>query len=454
MDQQQAYEVLGSDRESEPGLRNRYYMGKRMTPSAFRVEQDYQVGRRRLINRAINDWGVVQGFAVARTGGRLKVGPGVALDQAGRELVQVGSCALDPRDAFVADEHRDLLHKESHKTSWLLSAHYAERREVAVSSGDGCECEDDEWEYTRETVSYSLRPMRLEEATAAPALGDRYCHCADDGAHRGTTGDRGPHDCLSEALGKREDAGEGEMCKMGRGLRVDIHNSVPLAWVTVAKKDGCDDLEFGEVKDTTMVRRLVIGLRMLYDLIRGRDLTRIESVSWQDWHTHGAVGWDRFSACFPERSLGLTGLRIKFSGPVRKDTLRADCFAIRVTVRDERDGWGETLRVPLLEPQYDEGKHEAILRADPEWIMDEVISARSAFNGGALVEIEVRGDFILDACGQAVDANAIGRRLPTGSGTPGGVFLSSFRVEQRAAAGRRLAEEGVDQANEQPGNAS
>jgi hypothetical protein len=120
-------------------------------------------------------------------------------------------------------------------------------------------------------------------------------------------------------------------------------------------------------------------------------------------------------------------------------------------VRDERDGWGQTLRVPLLEPHYDEGKHEAILRADPEWIMDEVVSARSAFNGGALVEIEVRGDFILDTCGQAVDANAIGRGLPSGSGSPGGVFLSSFRVEQRAG-GRRMAEEAAVQANE-PGNA-
>jgi hypothetical protein len=449
MDQQQSYEVLGSDRESEPGLRNRYYMGKRMTPSAFRVEQDYHIGRRRLINRAIRDWGVVQGFAVTGAGGRVKVGAGLALDQGGHELVQTGTCTLDPRDAFVPEEHRDLLHKECHKWCWLLSAHYAERREVAVSQGDGCGCEDDEWEYVRETVAYSLRPVRWEDVDKAPVLGERYCHCDEDCGHRGTTGDRGPHECLSHALAKREDAGEGELCKMGHGLRVDIHNSVPLACVTVVKKEGCDDLEFGEVKDTSMVRRLVIGLRMLFDLIRGRDLTRIEEVSWYDCHERKSVGWERFAAFFPERDHGRTGLRIRFSGPVCKDTLTADCAAIRVTVTEERDGWGETLRVPLLEPEYDERTHELILRADPDWIRDEVVSHRSAFNSGVLVEIEVRGDFIIDACGQALDANAIGRRLPSGNGTPGGLFLSSFRVEPRH--GRRMAEEAAVQASEQVG---
>ena len=45
------------------------------------------------------------------------------------------------------------------------------------------------------------------------------------------------------------------------------------------------------------------------------------------------------------------------------------------------------------------------------------------FHGETWVEIEVRGDFILDCNGQPVDANAVGRAAaPTGNGTPGGTL--------------------------------
>ena len=45
------------------------------------------------------------------------------------------------------------------------------------------------------------------------------------------------------------------------------------------------------------------------------------------------------------------------------------------------------------------------------------------------VEIEIRGDYIVDCNGQTVDANAVGLSpSPTGNGTPGGTFLSTFRV--------------------------
>ena len=49
------------------------------------------------------------------------------------------------------------------------------------------------------------------------------------------------------------------------------------------------------------------------------------------------------------------------------------------------------------------------------------------------VEIEIRGDFIVDCNGQTVDANAIGLSpAPTGNGTPGGTFFSTFRVHHHA----------------------
>ena len=58
------------------------------------------------------------------------------------------------------------------------------------------------------------------------------------------------------------------------------------------------------------------------------------------------------------------------------------------------------------------------------------------YAGETSVEIEVRGDFIVDCNGQPVDANAVGLlTTPTGNGTPGGTFLSSLRVGKRPAKG-------------------
>ena len=46
-----------------------------------------------------------------------------------------------------------------------------------------------------------------------------------------------------------------------------------------------------------------------------------------------------------------------------------------------------------------------------------------------VVEIEIRGDLILDCSGQPVDANSIGlQAAPTGNGTPGGTYFSTFKV--------------------------
>src|ERR1700741_148074 len=88
--------------ECASGLRNNYFKGKRLTPESFRVEQRYQLERRRLLNRTLHGWGVAQGFgveAVVEPGskegvasGRLTIGAGLALDACGRELL-----LLEPR---------------------------------------------------------------------------------------------------------------------------------------------------------------------------------------------------------------------------------------------------------------------------------------------------------------------------------------------------------------------
>jgi hypothetical protein len=52
------------------------------------------------------------------------------------------------------------------------------------------------------------------------------------------------------------------------------------------------------------------------------------------------------------------------------------------------------------------------------------------YGGETRVEIEVRGDLIVDCNGQTVDANSFGLfRVPTGNATAGGTFLSTFKLE-------------------------
>ena len=68
--------------------RNRYFTGKFLTESDFADEQSYFLARHCLHNRLLHGWGIVSGLevrAVADSG--LEVGPGVALDPLGRELI-------------------------------------------------------------------------------------------------------------------------------------------------------------------------------------------------------------------------------------------------------------------------------------------------------------------------------------------------------------------------------
>jgi len=100
-------------------------------------------------------------------------------------------------------------------------------------------------------------------------------------------------------------------------------------------------------------------------------------------------------------------------------------------------------RAPIVRVDMSPDAQGLVRRAtvvvDKDWFSDAVDGRRSIFYGGeTAVEIEIRGDFIVDCNGQTVDANPIGVHAPptgpAGNGTPGGIFLSNFRVEARESA--------------------
>jgi hypothetical protein len=206
-------------------------------------------------------------------------------------------------------------------------------------------------------------------------------------------------------------------------------------------------------------RRMVKGNDLLFDLVRGCDLTRIRAIGWADWHrARTPVGWEAFEASFGELDAEAVArlrtsrhrrdkfpvrtamYRVEFSRPVVADTVRPDCFAITMRAREPEGGWLGAYGVPIvgIDATDAPGKPgdlvtHATVVVDGRWLYDAVKGSETLFDKGPVtVEIEIRGDLILDCNGQAVDANTHGLSpAPSGNGTPGGTFFSRFRVEPR-----------------------
>jgi hypothetical protein len=70
-------------------MRNRYFYGQLLDVNNFELETDYAIRQRRLLNRLVLGYGVVCGLNVELTsdGGKIIVGPGLAIDRHGREIV-------------------------------------------------------------------------------------------------------------------------------------------------------------------------------------------------------------------------------------------------------------------------------------------------------------------------------------------------------------------------------
>lgn len=485
----------------ESGVRNNYFDGKRLTTDSFRVEQTYMLGRRHLLNRAIHGWGVVYGYELGASDpkqqevGRLKVGPGLALDKCGRELSETGTTIqfndvslfdkagkrATPEDVlkslgipsdFSWDDPPPAVIEALYKWCWVLSVHYAERDRAPKKLEDQCRCKRDEWDQLCETVHYSIRPVDCAECCAPLpcglkcACGTGPC-CQEKWATKDPKGDippgqvanpgptthhphqRGGCQCLCTHLTHLEIGGECDsLCEIEEpcgNVRVDLNNGVPLACIKMAV-DKCG-LVFGAIFDACGPRRLVKRNDLLFDLIRGCDLTNITRIGWAEWHRNqNPISFEDFQKALGEYDPNQDQFVserfwVEFSRPVRADTLRPDCFAMTVMSTEREGGWWQTFRVPivgvdtsLIPPEPgDPAAHvrSARIVVDGPWLGDAVGGRRTIFLGGETwVEFEVRGDFIVDCNGQTVDANAVGLSpVPTGNGTPGDTFLSTFRVD-------------------------
>lgn len=440
--------IAEAEQVRDPDMRNRYFRHRALRAADYRLEQVYNTERRRLLTRTISGWGVAQGFALKLDGeGGLTCGSGLALDRHGRELVRREACKLGAQEVVLLDSlgmPAPAPEGGRERAPYLLQVHYGEHRQGPIKTGEACSCGKTEWTFVRETVVFSLRPDPDGWGNTAQA-GCRQCQCTGYEEQQPGGENRCAHSCLCQWTDGELELGP-DVAEMHREVCYRLGDPVPLAFVT-ANFDECGDPRFYHM-DPCTPRRMIKTNDALFDLIRGCDLTRITAVSCADWHD-GIVSWADFSGQFPpdtnigtsdpERR-GATTFTVTFSKPVLKSTLGAGCIAFRAYGEEEDDGWLVAKHVPhaaLTSASHDDGEmtSSAYIEVGSDWCDDVIWGKKSFFNKPTRIEIEIRGDLILDCHGQAVDASCAGPgKLPSGNGTPGGVYLSTFRVQGRLEA--------------------
>ena len=384
---------------------------------------------------------------------------------------------------------------------WLLRVHYAEQKVGPLSFKDPCNGKRKEWERTCETVVYSLQPIDCGKCCIPYECALRCCCpdspcCAEDDPGqedlssrretleakgreelRAAGGDedkvaeikrrleaeladlergrapaerkalpRGGCSCLCEHLADLEIGGDdcAALKYVDGCTRADLAHGVALACLKL-DRDRCDDWTVTAIHDACGPRRLVKRNDLLFDLINGCDLTRIEETGWSRWHRRkqaapfeeflAALGWDGEPGFqgYPTRDFW-----VRFSRPVRTDTLTPEVFAMVVTSDHGDDFWRRSYRVPIIAIETDAAdsggvSQRARIVVSGDWLENAAGDRDTLFDMGATrVEIEVRGDLVRDCLGQTVDANSWGRSpIPSGNGTPGDSYVSSFTVEAR-----------------------
>lgn len=461
------------DTDCATGKRNRFFRFKTMGAEEFLAEQSYVIARRRLINRSVHGVGVVAGYkldgprtAAAGTGtpsadDAVLVSEGLAFDWHGREVLSLETLALTERNTFLVDpanKRVPRLLRHAAPGKYLLRAHYAERRSGEVAPVEHCGCGPTEHNFVCETVVFSVEHLCCDDdcpCAAGPC--DRECACGGDAC---CDAGRGPHACLCRWISDTKVPRAPKALNRWNGYWIDPCDGVGLACVTIARAtDPCDPVRVVSIDDDCGPRRLVKNNDLLYDLLRGCDLTRVAAISWGHWHRNpDEMPWRDFLDLLgpppsdPDSDAPVvSNFEVTFSGPVLASTVTLDCFAMRFALTHPDTGWYETrvVRILAVDTVHDPGDAPEYVRAvrlalDPDFYREIYTRPNKFRKEGATVEIEVRGDFILDCHEQAVDANAIGFALQTngagssarssGNGTPGGTLLSVFRIQQRLAS--------------------
>jgi len=109
-----------------PPVRVNFFYGQLLNADDFRADQDYHRRMRYLHNRLLHGWGIVDGCYVEDDGHGVLVGPGVAIDSLGRELVLPDPVRIELPPEALAEE----------QTLWYVVAMWEEIPSAPVAVGD------------------------------------------------------------------------------------------------------------------------------------------------------------------------------------------------------------------------------------------------------------------------------------------------------------------------------
>ena len=391
MRKQEDGELCTDECRSPMSERNRFFTGKYMTARDFRADQDYTLEHHRLHNRLLHGWGVACGFGVTTHPSEecrdwVIVGPGVALDCFGRELilrdrtpVRIQMChdaAASADDAHTDEEGAD----QSASQQLLLCAVYAEEEiEPVPVIYDDCRCEPNRREANRirETVRLEAHPFADFDPSCWGVPGGGDTRCRDD--------------CDTELPAGAEGCVEPE-CECG--VRV------PLA---LLERDDAGCL----VIDTQGRRRLRPP---------PENLTHVVHTNW----VHGGT-------MTLDELVELRTLKIHFDRKIAA----AEGFATGInseTLLVQHAGESDNLEFVPYDvehpPQLIDG-----CRAEYAIDLNFLGGRRRGGLMGSTIYVTLLADMVLDCHGQAVDGNHVAGRLPSGNGAPGGTFRSWFRIQ-------------------------
>jgi hypothetical protein len=155
-----------------------FFAGRLLTADDLEREQEYHRERSRLHNRLLHGWGVADGLDVRSTGGRIRVSPGVAIDQRGEYVIVREECDV----AVVASG--------TAKASCFVVVQYAESAADAVpaatdGTGNGVQVAS-VIEGAAITISASI-PRRPDAGIAIARLIWRQTHWRVDARFRRRT---------------------------------------------------------------------------------------------------------------------------------------------------------------------------------------------------------------------------------------------------------------------------
>ena len=384
--------------------RNNYYSNKQLTLDSFKVEQQYHIQKRHLLNRAIHGWGVAYGFDVSFATKDGKPGfcveSGLALDKCGRELLfdkdTIGIedlIFLDENGAVDEDGKCAFLQNRTSPegTCWLLSAHYAEELQDKVEIDAYCDWEVEEWDRVIETVKFSFTsvPAKRCEKGILP--------CNEDQTNDFEKKQADLHAYICEKLKSAPE--EQDCCKLFNvddpcgPVRIDTKNGVPIACVTFS--DGCDEPDI----ENCIPKKFVKNNDLLFDLIeKEKPTTRIAKIGWEAWHRKTATHNEFFKAVEPASP----EFWIRFDGPIKRETIEKDCIVMRVISSfGVHDFFQSPYRVPITEIEIEDSNlpsHVIAFRPkfDGKWLKRIAENGSEVLQSEFRVEIEIRGDFILD----------------------------------------------------------